>query len=242
MAERAEPPRRFQTTRWTLVLAAGDRSSGDAEAALESLCESYWSPVYAFIRRSGHDAESAKDLTQGFFLKVMEKDFFSHARPERGRFRSFLLSSVKNFLANERDWARAAKRGGGRLPLSLEVQTAERTYQLDVADDTTPDRLYERRWALAVIGAALARLEQQYDTPGKRDQFARLKPFLTGNEPASYAELAAASGATEGALRVAVHRMRQHFATALHETIAETVDQPAEVDEELRYLLGAVSG
>jgi RNA polymerase sigma-70 factor (ECF subfamily) len=242
MDERALPPRRFQTTRWTLVLAAESRSAGDAEAALASLCEAYWSPVYAFIRRSGHDADAARDLTQTFFHRVMETALPGSACPERGRFRSFLLSSVKTFLAHEGDGPQTASRGGGRLPLSLQVQTAERTYQLDAGDDVTPERLYERRWALAVIGAALAGLEQQYGAAGKRQQFARLKPFLTGEDPASYAELAAAVGGTEGALRVAVHRLRRQFAASLHETIAETVERPADVDAELQYLLGAVSG
>jgi len=234
-------PRRFQTTRWTLVLAAGGSSTTDARDALATLCEAYWGPVYAFIRRSGHDPDTARDLAQAFFVRVLEKDFFSQARPERGRFRSFLLSSVKNFLSNQRDAARAAKRGGGQKPISLDVETAERTYRIEGVDDVTPDRLYERRWALTVLGSALARLESQYGQSGRGELFGQLKPFLTGDEP-PYAELAASMGLTAGALRVAVHRMRRHFSHMLRETIAETVEQPSEVEDELRHLLQAVSG
>lgn len=241
MSEDAPGPRRFDTTRWTLVLAAGDRGSPDAEAALASLCQAYWSPVYAFIRRSGHDAEAAKDLTQAFFARVLEKNFFGQARRERGRFRTFLLSSVKNFLANERDRERAVKRGGGRVPLSLKGDDGERTYTIEIADDVTPEHLYERRWALAVIGAALSRVAARYGKSDRRDLFIRLKPFLTGDEPDSYTPLAAELSVTEGSLRVAVHRIRRQFAESLRETIAETVATPAEVDEELKLLLEAVA-
>jgi len=234
-------PRRFQTTRWTLVLAAGGDAGVDAEEALAVLCEAYWGPVYAFIRRSGHDADASRDLTQAFFLRVLEKDFFGQARPERGRFRSFLLSSVKNFLANERDREHAIKRGGGRVPISLDVQAAERTYTIEAVDDVTPDHLYVRRWAFTVLGAALARLGHRYERGGRGELFGRLKPFLTGDEP-PYAELAATLELSEGALRVAVHRMRRHFSAALRETIAETVERPDDVDDELRFLLQAVSG
>jgi RNA polymerase sigma-70 factor (ECF subfamily) len=223
------------------VLAAGDRQSPDADAALASLCQAYWAPVYAFIRRSGHEADAAKDLTQAFFVRVIEKDFFAKARRDRGRFRTFLLSSVKNFLSNEWDREQAMKRGGGRSPVSLEADDGERTYQIEIADDVTPERLYERRWALAAIGTALARIAERYDQAGKREIFAKLKPFLTGLEPGSYAELAAGLEVSEGSLRVAVFRMRNLFAETLRETIAETVDGPDEVEEELRHLLQAVA-
>ena len=234
-------PRGFATTRWTLVLAAGDRDSPDADTALASLCEAYWPPVYAYIRRSGRDGDAARDLTQAFFAQVLEKNFFGRAQRERGRFRTFLLSSVKNFLTNEWDRGQAAKRGAGRQPLSLEVDDGERSYQIEIADDVTPEHLYERRWALTVIGAAMARLERRFDEGGKQEMFTRLKPFLTGQGPRSYADLATELAVSEGSLRVAVHRMRHQFAESLRETIAETVESDDEVEEELRYLLGAVA-
>jgi RNA polymerase sigma-70 factor (ECF subfamily) len=196
-------PRRFQTTRWTLVVAAGDRESPEAETALSALCTAYWHPVYAFIRRSGHDAEAARDLTQGFFTRVLEKNYFGDARRERGRFRTFLLTSVRNFLANERDRDRAQKRGGGRVPIPLEADDGERSYQIDPSHDLTPERLFEQRWALAVIGGALNSVRERYELRKKAEWFANLKPFLTGNEPGSYADLAAELKVSEGSLRVA---------------------------------------
>jgi RNA polymerase sigma factor (sigma-70 family) len=233
---------RFQTTRWTLVLAVREgQQTPDAQAALSTLCETYWYPVYAFIRRSGKDGDAARDLTQAFFMRVLEKDYFGQARQERGRFRSFLLSSVRHFLSNQRDFEHAQKRGGGHAPLSLEFDDGERTYQIEPVDPDTPERLYERRWALAAIEAAIARVQKKYEESKKANLFARLRPFLTGDEPQSYAELAAAVGVTEGSLRVAVHRMRQQFAAALREIIADTVEGPDDVDDELRQLMKAVS-
>jgi RNA polymerase sigma-70 factor (ECF subfamily) len=232
---------RFATTRWSLVLAVRDAQSPDAAAALATLCETYWYPVYAFIRRTGLDGDAAKDMTQAFFTRVLEKDYFGQARQERGRFRSFLLSAVRHFLANERDFAQAQKRGGSHPHLSLEFDDGERTYQIEPVDLDTPERLYERRWALAAIDGALARVRTRYEHSGKVELFARLRPFLTGDEPQSYAELATALGVTEGSLRVAVHRMRQQFAATMREIIADTVAGPDEVDEELRELMKAVS-
>ena len=232
---------RFQTTRWTLVLAVRDTTSPDAAAALSTLCETYWYPVYAFIRRSGKDGEQAKDLTQAFFTRVLEKDYFGQARQERGRFRSFLLSSVRHFLSNQRDWDQAQKRGGSHTHLSLEFDDGERTYQIEPVDPDTPEKLYERRWALAAIEGAITRVRKKYEDGGKVDLFNRLRPFLTGDEPQSYSELAASVGVTEGSLRVAVHRMRQQFAASLREIIADTVEGPDEVDDELRELMKAVA-
>src|SRR5262245_6284008 len=177
---------RFNTTRWTLVLAVREGESPDAQAALSTLCETYWYPVYAFIRRSGKDGDEARDLTQAFFTRVLEKDYFGQARQERGRFRSFLLSWVRHFLSNQRDFEQAQKRGGGQAPLSLEFDDGERTYQIEPVDPDTPERLYERRWALAAIEAALARVRAKYEESKKADLFARLRPFLTGDEPQSY--------------------------------------------------------
>jgi RNA polymerase sigma-70 factor (ECF subfamily) len=231
---------RFNTTRWTLVLAVREGQSPDAQAALATLCETYWYPVYAFIRRTGHNGEDARDLTQAFFTRVLEKDYFGQARQERGRFRSFLLSSVRHFLSNQRDWDQAQKRGGGQTHLSLEFDDGERTYQIEPVDPHTPERLYERRWALASIESALARLKKKYEDGKKGELFARLRPYLTGDEPQSYAELAKSVGVSEGSLRVAVHRMRQQFAATLREIIADTVESRDDVDEELRELMKAV--
>jgi RNA polymerase sigma-70 factor (ECF subfamily) len=235
-------PHRFHTTRWTLVLAAGHRRTPEAEAALATLCEVYWPPVYAFIRRSGHEPDAARDLTQAFFARVLEKNFFGDARRERGRFRTFLLTAVRNFLANQHDWDAAKKRGGGRAPIALEHDDGERTYRIEPVEHITPERLFERRWALTVIGAAMSRVRATYQQGGKMHLFEQLRPYLTGAEPASYADLAVAMQVTEGSLRVAVHRLRRQFAEALRGIIAETVETPAEVDEELQFLLAAVSG
>jgi RNA polymerase sigma-70 factor (ECF subfamily) len=230
---------RFATTRWSLVLAVRQGDSAEASMALSTLCETYWYPVYAFIRRTGQSSDAARDLTQAFFARVLEKGYFGQARQERGRFRSFLLASVRHFLANEHDWRRAQKRGGDAPHLPLEFETGERRYLIEPVDRDTPESLYERRWAQTVIDAAIAAVKQKYETGGRGELFARLKPYLTGDDPVSYAALASASGASEGSLRVAVHRMRQQVAAALREVIAETVEQPADIEEELRHLLAA---
>jgi DNA-directed RNA polymerase specialized sigma24 family protein len=232
--------RRFATTRWSLVIAAGDSGSPDATSALATLCETYWFPVYAFIRRSGRMQDDARDLTQGFFAQALEKNAFSKARQERGRFRSFLLTSVRHFLANQHDRDMAAKRGGGRGPLPLDFDDGERRYQNEPVDDETPEHVYERRWALTVLAQAVDRVGVKFERGGRHQQFSRLRPFLTGDEPHSYASLAADLGVSEGALRVAVHRLRQQFATSLRDAIAETVTTPEDIDEELRYLMTVI--
>jgi RNA polymerase sigma-70 factor (ECF subfamily) len=236
-----ESPRRFTTTRWSLVVAAGDAASPDAESALAALCEAYWFPVYAFIRRSGSSQDAARDLTQAFFTRVLEKNYFKDAREDRGRFRSFLLTSVRHFLSNQRDWDRAAKRGGGQPLLSIEVDDGERQYQREPVEHETPEHVYERRWAMTVLAAALNRVATRYQQGDKPKLFARLKPFLTGEEPESYAALSAELGMTDGALRVAVHRLRKQFVACLRDAIAETVTAPEDVEEELRHLLAVVS-
>jgi RNA polymerase sigma-70 factor (ECF subfamily) len=234
-------PRRFATTRWSLVVAAGDSRSPDASSALATLCETYWFPVYAFIRRSGRSHDDARDLTQAFFARVLEKNYFKDAKAERGRFRSFLLSSVRHFLSNQLDWDRAQKRGGDQLHISIDADDGDQQYQHEPVEDETPERIYERRWALAAMGAAMTRLAARYEPGSRRELFERLKPFLTGDEPESYAALGAELGVSEGSLRVAVHRLRRQFATVLREAIAETVEAAGDVDEELRHLLAVVS-
>lgn len=232
----------FATTRWSLVLAAGRRSSERSTEALASLCETYWYPVYAFIRRQGNDADAARDLTQEFFARVLEKNYFGAADPARGRFRAFLLTSTRHFLSNERDRARALKRGGATPPLSLDVETAEGTYQLEGQDDLTPEKLFDARWATLLLDRALGRLQRGYAASGKSSTFDGLKGFLTGdNTDITYDQAARTLGSTEAAIKVAVHRMRRRFRDALIEEIAETVASPDDIDAELRHLRAAVT-
>ena len=223
------------------MVAAADSKSPDAKSALASLCETYWFPVYAFIRRSGHPHEAAQDLTQGFFTKVLEKNYFKDAKKERGRFRSFLLTSVRHYLSNQRDWDNAAKRGGGAPHLSMEFDDGDRKYQIEPVEDETPERIYERRWALAALDAAITRVSGKYEGAGRRKLFDKLRPFLTGDDPQSYATLASDLKMTEGSLRVAVYRLRQQFAECLREVIGETVEEQEEVADELRHLMAVVS-
>jgi RNA polymerase sigma-70 factor (ECF subfamily) len=230
------PSRRFATTRWSLILATREAESPRASAALADLCELYWQPVYAFIRRSGVSTDDARDLTQSFFARVLEKDVFAQAQQSRGRFRNFLLTAVRYFLANEVDAARAQKRGGGHAPVPFEFDDGERRYRLEPTDDVTPEDLYERRWALTVLEATLARVSAAYADSARHPVFVALRPVLTGEESESYVTKAAALGMTEGALRVALHRLRQQFSKCLREIVAETVERPDEVDEELRHL------
>ena len=230
---------RFATTRWSLVIRAGGGST-EAGRALAELCETYWYPVYAFVRRSGHSTDAAADLTQAFFVRMLEKRYLKDARRDRGRFRSFLLASLSHFLSNERDREQAQKRGGGFRHVPFEPTTGEARYRLEPADDLTPERIYERRWTLTVLDQAMARLSAGYETRDRRELFLRLKPGLSGDGPVSYREVADALGISEGSLRVAAHRLRKEYASALRATIAETVERPEDVDDELRYLLEVV--
>jgi RNA polymerase sigma-70 factor (ECF subfamily) len=234
--------RRFATTRWSLVLAAGHQSNARSAEALTSLCEIYWYPVYAFIRRHGTRAEDCADLTQAFFARVLEKNYFHDADPARGRFRAFLCASIRHFLSNERDRERALKRGGPLPPISLDVETAEGTYQIEPRDDLTPEKLFDRHWALMLLDRVLARLREEHVSTGKAELFDHLKGFLTGDSgTVPYADVATILGTTEGAVKVAVHRMRRRFRDTLVQEIAETVSDPADIDAEIEYLLKAVS-
>jgi len=241
--QRAQPPRggRFATTRWTLVATAGETSAPGAADALAQLCESYWYPLYAYVRRWGYPADEAQDLTQEFFARLLEKRYLQQADPARGRFRSFLLASLKHFLSNERDRARAQKRGGGVAPLSFDVETAEGRYRREPPDIETPDRVFERRWALTLLDRVLGSLAEEHHRAGKGPFFERVRDLLTeGRADAPYAEIAVALGTTEGALKVAVHRLRRRYGELLREAIAETVADPADVDDEIRYLFAAL--
>jgi RNA polymerase sigma-70 factor (ECF subfamily) len=234
--------RDFATTRWSVVLAAGGGASPESEQALASLCEAYWYPLYAFVRRLGHQPDDAQDLTQAFFARVLEKGYLRAADPGRGRFRCFLLAALKHFLANERERARAHKRGGGRAVLPLDFQAGEQRYRLEPAHERTAGRLYERRWALTLLGQVLARLREEFARAGKAPLFDRLKAYLTGeNASASYREVGAELGMSEGAVKVAVHRLRGRYRELLLGEIAQTVAAPEEVEEELLHLFEAIS-
>ncbi len=234
-------PQGFATTRWSLVLAAGRDDAPEADAALASLCQIYWYPLYAYVRRSGHPVDEARDLTQGFFARLLEKRYLRAADSERGRFRSFLLTAFKRFLAKERHRARAVKRGGGRRMLSLDFEQGESRFRLEPVTDITAETVYERRWALTLLDQVMARLRDDFERAGKREDFDRLKVFLTGEAAApSYRDVAAATGTTEGAVKVAVHRLRRRFRDAVMAEIAQTVAAPEDVDEELRHLFEAI--
>jgi RNA polymerase sigma-70 factor (ECF subfamily) len=232
---------RFVTTRWSLVVATRDAGSADATAALTTLCQAYWFPVYAFIRRSGRSEDAARDLTQGFFVQVLEKNYFKDANQARGRFRSFLLAAVTHFIANEYKAAHALKRGGGAEHLSIDTTDEERRFRYEPADADSPDRIYERRWAQAVLDQTMARVAAHYAESGRSEWFAQMRPSIAGDDAVAQSELASQLDVTEGALRVAIHRLRKRFRETLREVIAETVDAPELVEDELRHLTEIVS-
>jgi RNA polymerase sigma-70 factor (ECF subfamily) len=231
----------FPTTRWTLVVAAGDPHRTDARSALVSLCEGYWYPLYAYLRRRGYPAEEAQDLTQEFFTRVLEGRYLDRADPEKGRFRSFLLTSLKFFVADEQDRQRAQKRGGG-LVVPLEFPSGEARYQREPAHDETPERIFERRWALAVLDRVVEKLRHEFEKHGRPEHFERLKVFLLGQSEAPYAALAREMNTSEGALKVAIHRLRKRYRELFRQEIADTVTDPAEVEPELRFLAAALTG
>ena len=232
---------RFETTSWSLILRAASDDDEEARLALALLCEAYWYPVYAYIRRQGSSAADAEDLTQGYFARFLEKGVIRDVHPDRGRFRSFLLVSVRNFLNNERDRERALKRGGGRRLVSLDADRAEERLAAQPQDPVTPETLFERSWAQTVIGRVHERLEQEAARRGTADRLARLRPFLAGSEPeGTYAEVAREWGVGEPAVRVALHRLRRRFAELLRQEIGRTVESTAEIDDEIRYLLGVL--
>jgi RNA polymerase sigma-70 factor (ECF subfamily) len=230
-------PRRFATTRWSQVIAAGQAQTTSSREALTSLCEAYWYPLYAYVRRWGHTPDEAQDLTQEFFAKLLEKHYLRDADPSRGRFRSFLLASLKHFLSNERDRASAVKRGGRVNIVPLEVETAEGMYRLEPPDLNTPEKVFERRWALTLLARTLARLRDEFAAGGRQEMFVRLEGYLTGErETVPYARLAEDLGMSEGAIKVAVHRLRRRFGALLRDEIGETVSDPAQVGDEVREL------
>ena len=235
-------PQDFHTTHWSIVTLAADVASPDSLAALEKLCRAYWFPLYAYVRRRGHDVEEARDLTQGFFAVLLEKNYVADADMRRGRFRTFLLSSLGHYLANEWNRATTQKRGGGVARFSLDALDAEERYRLEPADEASPERFYDRRWAEAVLAGVVAQLRREFEDTGRGQRFDDLKGHLLGDADAlSYEELAARMGIGLTGVRSVVHRMRKRFAVLVRQEIAQTVTSPGEVEDEIRHLFQSLA-
>lgn len=242
-ARDANTPRqaRFRTTRWSCVFAAGAEAPEETRPALERLSLDYWEPVYCYLRRDGFDREDAADLTQGFFARLIEKHGLRTAEPARGRFRSYLLGALRHYVANERRRARAGRRGGGEPVLSLDASSGEGVYALEPVDHRTPEALYARRWALALLERVLGELRGRYVAEGKAAMFDRLSPYLTGEHADHpYAAVGEELGMAEGAVKVAVHRLRRRYRELLRARVGETVDDPHDVTEEISFLIDAL--
>ena len=230
----------FDTTQWTLVVAAGDSQHPDSRAALEDLCQSYWYPLYAYLRRRGYAREEAEDVVQGFFTQLLDKKYLKAADRERGRFRSFLLTSLKNFAANEWDRKKAKKRGGATTTLSLDFETAEGRYHLEPANEQTPEQVFDRGWAVTQLRQALERVGAKSTGGESERRFELLKGYLTGDaQDVRYKDVADELDMSEGAVKVAVHRLRQRFGDVLRDEVARTLNDPADVDDEIRHLFAA---
>jgi RNA polymerase sigma-70 factor (ECF subfamily) len=233
--------RRFATTRWSLIAVAGQGHTPESQEALAALCQAYWYPLYAYARRHLSSPHDAQDATQAFFAALLEKAYLQAADPRRGKFRSFLLTAFKHFLSKERDRASAKKRGGGHLPVPLDFQSGESRYRLEPADQATPETVFQRRWALAILEQALGQLRQEHVEAGKEKHFEALKGALEGEGlQDSYARIGDTLGISEQAVKVAVHRLRRRYQELLRAEVAQTVESPEEVEEELRDLFAAV--
>jgi RNA polymerase sigma-70 factor (ECF subfamily) len=236
------PAPAFLTTHWSVVLTAGRPESSRAASALSRLCQAYWYPVYAYVRRRGHGPHDAQDLTQEFFARLLQHNWVAQADPAKGRFRTFLLSACSHFLANEWDKARAQKRGGQVQTVPLQLDSAEERYGREPADPLTPEQCYDRRWAMALLDEVMLRLKDEYQAQGKGALFEALSACLVGSrETLPYAELSVQLGVTEGTIKVAVHRLRQRYRQLLREEIANTLAEPAQVEDEMRHLMAALS-
>ena len=240
-AQTLAPPL-FATTHWSVVLAAKQEGSPNQAQALEALCRAYWYPLYAFVRSSGHSPQDAQDLTQEFFAQLLAKDYLRVVEPEKGRFRTFLKMALKRFLAKDWERLRAHKRGGGQTHLSFDTTGGEAHFQEEPVASLGPECIYDRQWALTLLAETVRLLEHDYDAGGRLSEFHRLKPHLTADRGRiPYAEIAAGLQVSEGAARVAMHRLRKRFRIAFREAIAETVAVPAELDQEVRYILTVLS-
>jgi RNA polymerase sigma factor (sigma-70 family) len=232
----------FATTHWTVVLAAGRQRTPQSDHAMDELCGTYWFPLYAYVRRRGYSREDAEDLTQAFFARFLAKNHLEGLSAERGRFRAFLLASVKHFLINEWERSRRQKRGGTIVHLSLDWQTADAKYQVAATAEPPPDQAFDREWALALLSKVIGRLQKECETAGKAGLFERLKIFLTAETSASArVEAAKTLGMEEGTVRVAIHRLRKRYRELLRDEIAQTLSDGADEDEEMRALFGAFS-
>jgi hypothetical protein len=241
MMSESVSPAGFPTTRWSRVAHAVNPAAPEAQAALEELCRGYWYPIYAFIRRKGNGPEQALDLTQGYFARLLERGTVAAADPVRGRFRWFLLADCGHFLAHERERDAAARRGGGRVVLSINASDAEGQYQLEPVHEHTPERQFERDWALALLDRVVVMIRREYEGSGRGEIFDVLKVVLeAGSSQVSQADIAARLGTTEAAAQVAVHRLRRRYRAALRAAIAATVDDDVEVDDELKALFAAL--
>lgn len=230
----------FATTHWTVVLAAGRQHEPQSDRALEALCQTYWFPLYAYVRGQGHAKADAEDLVQAFFARFLAKNYLEGLSAERGRFRAFLLASLKHFLANEWDKSQRQKRGGGAVHLSLDWQTANTKFQAAATGGPGPDQIFDREWALALLARVIERLQAECAADGKAALFEQLKVFLAaGRGETAQAAVAQTLGMEEAAVRVAVHRMRKRYRQLLRDEIASTLSDPAMVDEEMRALFGA---
>jgi RNA polymerase sigma-70 factor (ECF subfamily) len=226
-----------------MVLAAADQSSPDSAFALSQLCQTYWYPIYAFTRRQGHSHESAQDLAQDFFARMLEKRYIEDVGPEKGKFRTFLMVCLKRFLANEWDRAKAQKRGGGRSHLPIDFEDADGRYSLEPSHELTAQRIFDRRWALTVLERTVAGLAEDFARAGKSAHFEALKVFLVGEAGAPpYVDVAKRLGTTEGAVKVAVHRLRERYRHRLRQEIAQTVSREEDIDQEIRDLFAALGG
>ena len=232
----------FATTHWSVVLSAGNHVGPDAAAALEKLCRAYWYPLYFYVRRQGHTPHDAQDLTQEFFARLLERNFLESVRPEKGKFRSFLLAALKHFLANQGERARAAKRGGGVALISLDEETAENLYLQEPAASASPEAAFEKRWAITLLERAFAQVRQEYSDGGKGQVFEGLKLFLEeGTGHGEYAAVAAGLGMTPNAAAVAVHRLRQRYRELVRVEVAHTLARPEELEDEMRHLFATLA-
>jgi DNA-directed RNA polymerase specialized sigma24 family protein len=233
----------FATTHWSVVLAAGDGDSPQSSAALENLCRAYWYPLYAYVRRRGNEAESAKELTQEFFALLLAKGLLSGVDPTKGKFRSWLLGVMNHFLAHEWAKVRAQKRGGGQALFSLDEAQAEERYRFEPVEHVTPETIFDRRWAFTVLERSATRLREEYQSAGKAELYARLKGFVSmeGGQ-VSYEEAAVNLGMSGSGVKSAIHRLRQRYQELIRDEIAQTVPSAGEVDEEIRYLLAVIRG
>jgi RNA polymerase sigma-70 factor (ECF subfamily) len=232
---------RFTTTQWSLVLAAKEATGAESQKALAALCEAYWYPLYAYVRSQGHSPEESQDLTQAYFAYLLEKNILEDVDPSAGRFRSFLLATLKHFVSKERRKQNTLKRGGGTRTISLDTEEAEHRYGQQPADQLTPEQVYENRWALTVLERAIGHLETEWSEGARQKQLEHLKSHLTGQEPRiPFRDVAADLEMSEVAVRGAMHRLRQRFGQLIREEIAETVASPDDIDDEVRHLLAVV--